>query len=177
MLMQSFLSDRKQRTGVNGKTSAWGTISAGVPQGSILGPLLFLVYINDLTDGLRCNVKLFADDTSIFTVVHDPYTAALDMNHDLNLIKLWALNWRMSFNPDPNKQAVEVTFSKKRIPMNHPPIFLNDVPVKYVQEQKHLGIILDPNLSFTSHIKSIISKSRQGIGMLRFLSNTYLDTP
>ena len=170
MLMQSFLSDRKQRTVLNGKTSAWDTISAGVPQGSILGPLLFLVYINDLTDGLRCNVKLFADDTSIFTVVHDPYTAALDMNHDLNLIKLWALNWRMSFNPDPNKQAVEVTFSKKRIPMNHPPIFFNDVPVKNVQEQKHLGIILDSNLSFTSHIKSIISKSRQGIGMLRFLS-------
>ena len=91
-------------------------------QASILGPILFLIYINDLTDGLRCNVKLFADDTSIFTVVHDPPTAAIDMNHDLNLIKLWAHNWRMSFNP--NKQAVELTFSKKRIPMNYPPIFL-----------------------------------------------------
>ena len=170
MLMQSFLSDRKQRTVLNGKTSTWGTISAGVPQGSILGPLLFLIYINDLTDGIRCDVKLFADDTSIFTVVHDPHTAALDMNHDLNLIKLWAHNWRMSFNPDPNKKAVEVTFSKKRIPMNHPPIFFNDIPVKKVQEHKHLGIILDSKLSFNSHIKSIISKSRQGIGMLRFLS-------
>ena len=54
---------------------------------------------------------------------HDPHTAALDMNHDLNLIKLWAHSWRMSFNPDPTKQAVEVTFSKKRIQTNHPPIF------------------------------------------------------
>ena len=170
ILIQSFLNDRKQRTVLNGKTSTWGNVSAGVPQGSILGPLLFLIYINDLTDGLRCNVKLFADDTSIFTVVHDPHTAALDINHDLNLIELWAHTWRMSFNPDPNKQAVEVTFSKKRIPMNHPPIFFNDVPVKNVQEQKHLGVILDSKLSFTSHIKSIISKSRQGIGMLRFLS-------
>ena len=124
ILIQSFLNDRKQRTVLNGKTSTWGTVSAGVPQGSILGPLLFLIYINDLTDGLRCNVKLFADDTSIFTVVHDPHTAALDINHDLNLIESWAHNWRMSFNPDPNKQAVEVTFSKKRIPINHPPIFL-----------------------------------------------------
>ena len=51
------------------------------------------------------------------------------------LIESWANNWRMSFNPDPNKQAVEVTFSKKRIPINHPPIFFNDVPVKNVQEQ------------------------------------------
>ena len=89
------------------------TISAGVPQGSILGPLLFLIYINDLTDGIRCDMKLFADDTSIFTVVRDPHTAALDMTHDLNLIKLWAHNWRMSFNPDPNKQAVKVTFPKR----------------------------------------------------------------
>ena len=69
-------------------------------------------------------MKLFVDDTPIFTVVHDPHTAAVDINHDLNLIKLWAHNWRMSFNPDPDKQAVEVTFSKKRIPMNHSPIFL-----------------------------------------------------
>ena len=164
--MQSLLSDRK-RTVLNGTTSTWGIISAGAPQGSILDRLLFLIYINDLTDGLRCNVKLFADDTSIFTVVYDPHTAALDMNHDLNLIKLWALKWRMSFNPDPNKQEVEMTFSKKRIPMNHPPIFFNDVPVKNVQEQRHLGIILDSRLSFTRHFKSIISKSRPGIGMLR----------
>ena len=169
-LMQSFLDNRKQRTVLNGKTSTWGNISAGVPQGSILGPLFFLIYINDLTDGLKCNVKLFADDTSIFTVVHDPHAAALDMNHDLNLIELWAHNWRMSFNPDPTKQAVEVTFSKKRIPTDHPPIFFNGVPVMRVQEQKHLGVILDSKLSFASHIQSVISKCRQGIGMLRFLS-------
>ena len=170
LLMRSFLSNRKQRTVLNGKTSGWGAIEAGVPQGSILGPLFFLIYINDVTDGLKCNVKLFADDTSIFTVVHDPNAAAVDMNHDLNLINLWARKWRMSFNPDPTKQAVEVTFSKKRSPVNHPPIFFNEAPVKNVPEQRHLGIILDSKLSFASHIQTVISKSRQGIGMLRFLS-------
>ena len=88
--MQSYLEVRKQRTVLNGKTSTWDTISASVPQGSIFGPPFFLIYINDLTDGLKRNVKLFADDASMFAVVHDPHTAALDINHDLNLIKLWA---------------------------------------------------------------------------------------
>ena len=170
LLMQSFLTNRKQRTALNGKTTERGAIEAGVPQGSILGPLFFLIYVNDLTDGLKCNAKLFADDTSIFTVVHDPNAAAVDLNHDLSLINLWAQKWRMSFNPDPNKQAVEMTFSKKKSPVNRPPIFFNKVPVKNVQEQKHLGIILDSKLSFASHIKAVISKSRQGIGMLRLLS-------
>ena len=106
LLIQSFLSGRKQRAVLNGQSSNWGDISAGVPQGSILGPLFFLVYINDLAVGLKCNVKLFDDDTSLFTVVEDSNTAASDMNHDLDLISQWAHAWRISFNPDPQKQAV-----------------------------------------------------------------------
>ena len=110
-LIKDFLANRKQRIVLNGKTSEWGSVTAGVPQGPILGPLLFLVYINDLTDNLKCNVKLFADDTSLFTIVHNPDQPASDLNHDLDIIKSWAHNWRMTFNPDPTEQAVEVTFS------------------------------------------------------------------
>ena len=105
-LIQSFLTDPKQQTVLNGKCSSWGNILAGVPQGSILGPLFFFVYINDLTSNLKSIVKLFADDTSLFTVVHEPNAAAEDMNHDLRLISQWAYDWRMSSNPDPKKQAV-----------------------------------------------------------------------
>ena len=76
-LIQSFLKDRKQRTVLNGQNSNWGDISAGVPQGSILGPLFFLVYINDLAAEVKCKVKLFADDTSLFTVVEDLNSAAI----------------------------------------------------------------------------------------------------
>ena len=104
-----------QRTILNGQCSSWGSISAGVPQGFILGPLLFLVYIIDLTLDLKCNIKLFTDDTSLFTVVEDPIIAARNMNHDLALIGKWVQIWRMPFNPDPQKQAVELTFSRKRI--------------------------------------------------------------
>ena len=101
LLLKSFLLSRKQRTVLNGQVSTWGNISTGVPQRSILGPLLFLIYINDLTTNLKCSVKLFADDTSLFTIVQDPNLAASNMNHNLDQISLWAHDWRMSFNQDP----------------------------------------------------------------------------
>ena len=68
-ILQDFLRNRKQRVVLNGQCSSWADVNAGVPQGSILGPLLFLIYINDLSDGLKSECKLFADDTSLFSVV------------------------------------------------------------------------------------------------------------
>ena len=69
--LTDLLKNRKQRVVLNGQNSSWANIEAGVPQGSILGPLLFLIYINDLPDNLSANLKLFADDNSLFSVVHD----------------------------------------------------------------------------------------------------------
>ena len=169
LLLKSFLSDRKQRTVLKGQASTWGNVSAGVPQGSILGPLLFLIYINGLTYSLKCNVKLFADDTSLFTAVQDPNLAASDMNHDLDHIALWARNWRMSFNPNPQKQAVELIFSRKK-PKTHPMILFNASPVSTVDQHKHSGILLDSKLSFSAHIQAAINKSRKAMGMLKFTS-------
>ena len=165
-----FLDGRKQRTVLKGHCSNWGDILAGVPQGPILGPLFFLVYINDLTEDLKCNVKLFADDTSLFTVAREPDEAANHMNHDLGLIRQWAQGWRMSCNPDPQKKAVEVLFSRKRSEIDHQVILFNNIPVTKVDGHKHLGIILDKKLSFSAHIKSAISKTRTGIGLLKYLS-------
>ena len=71
LLLKDFLKSRKQRVVLNGQHSSWKDVNAGVPQGSILGPLVFLVYINDLPNGLKSNPKLFADDTSLFSVIHD----------------------------------------------------------------------------------------------------------
>ena len=70
-LLRDFLNERKQRVILNGQFSTWKNVSAGVPQGSILGPLLFLIYINDLTEGLSTNAKLFEDDTSLISVIHN----------------------------------------------------------------------------------------------------------
>ena len=85
-----FLSFRKQRVVLNGQFSRWSSIETGVPQGSILGPLLFLIYFNDLSDDLSTNAKLFPDDTSLFSVVRDINTSAAHLNNDLRKISNWA---------------------------------------------------------------------------------------
>ena len=81
-LIQNFLSNRKQRNLLNGKNYEWIDISAGVPQGSVLGPLLFLVYINDLVENVGCKIKLFADDTSLLSVVYDESKTAAELDRD-----------------------------------------------------------------------------------------------
>ena len=113
-ILIDFLSNGKQLVVFNGQVSAWASVNAGVPQGSILGPLLFFIYINDLSDNLSSNVELFADDTSLFSVTHDVNVSARELNNDLRKISNWAFQWKMSFNPDVNKQAQEVIFSRGR---------------------------------------------------------------
>ena len=100
---------------LNGQTSKWLQIKAGVPQGLFLEPLLFLVYINDSPEGLTSNVKLFADDTSLFTVVRDSSSSPITFNEDLSKISGWGYKWKMLFDPDASKQAQEIVFSCKRI--------------------------------------------------------------
>ena len=91
-LFENYLLDRFQRVLLNGQTSSWRPVLAGVPQGSILGPLLFLIYINDLLNELKSNATLFADDTSLFTIVKDKSESANILNNDLSEISKWAYN-------------------------------------------------------------------------------------
>ena len=167
ILIRNFLSDRKQRVLLNGKSSQWESISAGVPQGSVLGPLFFLVYINDLVDNIDSDVKIFADDTSLFSVVRDEFITAQQLNRDLERVRLWAWQWKMEFNA---KKTEEVIFSTKRIKPHHPSLFLGNTEVERKSEHKHLGLILDSKLNFQSHIRESIMKARRGIGIIRHLS-------
>ena len=112
--MESYLSNRFQRVVLNGQTLSWTPVLAGVPQGSILEPPLFLIYVNDMPNGLKSNVKLFEDNTSIFSIVSNKTDSAKDLTHDLSLISKWAFKWKMLFNPDPIKPAQEVIFSQKK---------------------------------------------------------------
>ena len=103
---------------------SWKPVLAGVPQGCVLGPLLFLIYINDMPDGLKSNVKLFLDDTSIFSIVKNKNDSAKDLTHDLSLISKLALKWKILFNSDPTKPAQEVIFSREKDDSAHPNILL-----------------------------------------------------
>ena len=94
--------------------SEYAHVESGVTQGSVLGPLLFLVYINDLQKNIKSNVKFFADDTMLFSVIKDPQLSASDLNHDLEVINQCAYQWKMAFNSDPTKQATEILFSCKK---------------------------------------------------------------
>ena len=127
-LLKNYLENQEQRVVLNGQTSEWRKIMSGIPQGSVLGPLLFLIYINGLPDGINSLCKIFADDTSLFSKVYDIYKPASNLNDDLEKISYWAYQWKMQFNPDPNKQANEVIFSRKTNSNNlsHPPIKFNN---------------------------------------------------
>ena len=140
-LFTSYLANRKQRVVLNGTTSEWKSTSSGVPQGSVLGTLLFLIYINDLEKGIKSKIKFFADDTMLYSIVHDPNFSASELNHDLQLISSWAYQWKMTFNPYPNKQAVEVILSTKNMKRLHTPLYFNGNEVRNVNTHKHLGLV------------------------------------
>ena len=147
-----------QRVVLKGQASSWADIKAGAPQGSILGPLFFLIYINlhHLSENLKSIIKPFADATSTFHFFKGPNTSAESINHDLTRISEWAYRWEMSFNQHPSKQAQEVLFSNKATKTNHPNIIFNGrkKTVEKSANQKHLGLILDEKLTFNDHITS-----------------------
>ena len=167
--MTDFLDNRTQRVILNCQYSSWAKVEVGVPQGSILGPLLFLIYINDFSDNLASNPKLFADKTSLFSAVKNVNASNIDLNNDLKKIGEWSFQWKMSFNPDSNKQAEELIFSRKVQTTNHPSLFFNENVVPETTLQKHLGLFLDSKLNFSEHLKTIFQKTNKIIGLLRKL--------
>ena len=102
---------------------------------------MFLIYINDLSDGFKSECKLLTDDTSQFSVVHDINTSAGDLNEDLEKIGNWTFKWKMNFNPDPNKQAQEIIFSRKKTASLHPVVHFDNRPFKATQIHKTIGLL------------------------------------
>ena len=164
-ILSDFLRNRKQKVTFNGQSSSWTNVNAG----SILGPPLRLIYVNDLSDGLSSNAKLFADDTSLFTVVHDINTSAILLNSDLNKINDWAFQWKMTLNPDRSKQAQEILFSRKLKKATHPLLFQNN-NFSQVNSEKHLTVVLDVKLTFEELLKNAFNQTNKAIGLLRKLS-------
>ena len=164
-ILEDFLSDRKQRVILNGQCSSWAYIHARFPQGSILGPLSFLIYINDLSNDIKSKCKLFADDKSLFSVVHDIDTSANDLNHDLERISEWTFQWKINFNLDPTKQVQEIIFSRKKTVSIHLRVYFNKNPVNSMATHKHFAMTLDSKLSYENHLHSVFSRLSKTIGL------------
>ena len=111
--------------------------------------------------------QLFADDTSIFSIVHDTDLSSKQLNDDLKNVSDWAYQWKMSFNPDLSKQAQEVIFSRKASRVDHPVVSFNNSPIARTPCQKHLGLYLDKKLNFSHHIKEKVSKACKSICVIR----------
>ena len=169
-LMQDYLRSRQQRVVLNEQTPSWEKVLAGVPQGSVLGPLLFLIYINDIPEGIKSICKIFADDTSLFSIVKKNELSQNNLNSDLKKISEWAHQWKMLFNPDPRKQATEIYFSRKLNQDSHLPLDFNDNTVQTVEVHNHLGLSLDKKLDFNIHIEKKINKCNKMIGIIKRLS-------
>ena len=144
---------------------SWTNVQAGFPHGSILGPLFFLIYINDLSDGLTSNTKLLADGTSLLSIVQNINSTANDLKSNLMKISYCAFQWKMRFNPDPRKQAQEVIFSRKINNIDYPPLYFSNSLVKSSSTHKHLGLILDIKLDL--QLKNVQNQVNKTIGLLR----------
>ena len=106
----------------------------------------------------------------LFSVIHDVDASSATLNNDLVKIREWAYNWKMSFNPDRNKQAQEFIFSRKLRKVFYPNLSFNDQPIERPVAHKHLGLTLDEKLSFTNCINDKINKTLKGVGLLHRLS-------
>ena len=160
---------------VDGQKSELKNTSAGVPQGSRLGPLLWILYVNDIIEDLESEVLLFADDTCLFASSRDPAQTAEILNRDLTKIHDWAIKWKVSFNPTKSKDMI---FSSNKLVQNSPPLVFNGVYVSRVHEHKHLGVWLSSSLSWSRQVHETCLRANGKLAVLRsvkFLSRSTLD--
>ena len=157
----SYLSDRRQRVIVNGKTSKWTTVLSGVPEGSLLAPLLFSLFINDLPREVDCGCLLYADDAKIYRKIVSPYDGLL-LQRDLDRLTAWSSRWGLTLNP---KKCKSFTITLRRAPVQTM-YMINATKLEHVEEIRDLGIIIDTKLTFASHVSSIVRRANRSLGLL-----------
>jgi len=161
-VIASFLSERTQRVVLEGVQSYEGKVISGVPQGSVLGPALFLFYINDIATEINSSIRLFADDTIMYLAVTSTNDAE-KLQSDLTRLETWETQWEMEFHP--NKCQV-ITFTRKRDPLKFN-YTLHGISLEHVTVAKYLGVTFTSDLRWNAHISSIAGKASSTLGFLR----------
>ena len=167
-IFEEFLTDRKQRVSVDGCFSGSQPVVSGVPQGSVLGPLLFILFTADMWNGLENKVVAYADDTSLYAEIKSPaerVSVADSLNRDLRKIQSWCVTWGMKLNPSKTHSII-VSRSKTPLPP-HPRLSLCGTLLEVSSSLKLLGVFLDDKLSFEKHLRSVASSVAQKTGLIR----------
>ena len=169
--MKDFLADRKQRVIINGSSSEWISITSGIPQGSVLGPILFLVFINDLPDAMSVCIRLLADDSKIFSRIKTQENRAA-VQVDVTRVEFWADIWDMFYN----KKKCHHLHVGNHTPVGNYTMMEDKKPIEIekVEYEKDLGIIVDNKLNFREHITSKVNIANRNLGIM-FKTFTYMD--
>ena len=150
----SFLQDRTQCVRVNGSLSSVEYLKSGIPQGTVLGPVLFLIFINDLPSVVENESSIFADDTTMFTFGEDLAYSCRSLTLDLNAASHWAKVWGMLYNAEKSQH---LTVRSKHVRVSSPSISMGGVTVPQVDHHKHLGIHFNKSLTWTDHVNEVFS--------------------
>ena len=167
--LQNYLQGRSINVVLSGQSSLPRPINASVPQGSILGPLLFSIFIDDVVEQCKNNIFLYADDSTIFAPVtssNGPEVAA-SLNKDLENIRKWADAWKVTFEPSKCKAII---LSRKREP-SRPDLSFGNTKIKLSEQMEVLGLSIDKKITWTSHLSNVCRRAGQRLGALRRLAN------
>ena len=160
--IQDFLSDRTQEVVLDGSTSSRCSVTSGVPQGTVLGPLLFLVYINDMPSCIQSPARLFADDCLVYTKIRS--TADCEkLQEDLHKLQEWEGRWLMQFHPE---KCEVITISNRKNPIKFG-YTIHGHNLQHVDNAKYLGVTINKSLSWNNHIDNITKKANQTLALLR----------
>ena len=151
-----YLSERKQFVEINGKKSEWQNVTSGIPQGSVLGPLLFLIYINDLPDGIMSNIYMYADDTKLYREIKSPEDHQI-LQNDLTKLCVWSKKWLLKFHP---KKCSCLSTGKKKSLCEYV-LLLSSHVIEQV-------VTIDSNLTFNEHINIKIDTANKILGIIRW---------
>ena len=161
-LLRSYLTDRKQHVKIDGNLSDWQIMKCGVPQGSILGPLLFNIYMNDANfSDISCSLRFYADDTTGYSSSPCPSTLQINLQNNLGLLVSWLCKNFLAIN---HSKSQSIVFNRATLPT---PFVIDSNELDYVPQIKLLGVIIDNSLSFKAHIKEICRKVNTKVSILR----------
>ena len=160
--IESFLIGRTQCVVLDGDSSTELPVSSGVPQGSVLGPILFLLYIYDLPDNIQSNVRLFADDTAVYLTVQGQEDADI-LQADLNVLQEWEKAWDMEFNPS---KCQVLHISRHRRPIKQPYTMHGKV-LDSIDHARYLGVDISSDLNFNHHINRVTANASKSLGFLK----------